>query len=121
MNKGLLIALIIAGTLVLLVLIVVVAASNQSKQTPSATSPIPAATTPAQDTSPHTQVPPPRLLPDGINNGMIVHCPATGGIYKVENNAKRWYSLNAYIAAGNPPSVDVACATIDAIPSGPNM
>lgn len=59
-------------------------------------------------------------LPTGVNNGDIIGCPDMG-IYKVENNKKRWYDAPTFILSGRPKAKTVTKEVCDAIPKGENM
>lgn len=63
--------------------------------------------------------PPP--LPAGVANGDIIRCAATGRIYSIENNTKRWYSTDVYDKLGRPQYKSANCATVSNIPIGPDM
>jgi hypothetical protein len=61
-------------------------------------------------------------LPPGITNGMTVKCPNRGEIYRIENNAKRWYpNWDIYASWGATTPTIIDCAVLDKIIRGPDM
>lgn len=61
-------------------------------------------------------------LPDGVANGDVIRCAATGGIYKIENGTKRWYpNMEIYTKHGQPEYKSANCAVVSNIPAGPHM
>ena len=61
------------------------------------------------------------MLPHDVKNGEVIRCYATGKVFKVEHGKKRWYSWDAYVAAGKPRFVMKNCSSVSAIPDGPDM
>lgn len=60
-------------------------------------------------------------LPAGIKEGDVIQCPGNAGIFKVEGGKKRWYSWNAYVAAGQPVPKVVSCDALNKVPNGANV
>lgn len=61
------------------------------------------------------------MVPNGVSNGEVIRCIATGKVFKVENGQKRWYSWDAYVRAGKPKFVEKNCSIVSALPNGPDM
>ena len=56
-----------------------------------------------------------------LPEGSTVRCDTTGGIYKVENGKLRWYSWDAFVAAGKPAAQNVSCDTLATMQQGSPM
>lgn len=66
-------------------------------------------------------------IPASIANGSIVEggvyrCLASGAVYKIENNTKRWYpNPTIYNKYGAPAITNVECEPLEQIPGGRNF
>jgi hypothetical protein len=61
------------------------------------------------------------MLPEGLKEGDVVACHGSPAIFKIENGKKRFYSWNAYAAAGQPVPKRISCAGLDRVPKGADM
>ncbi|GAB4815471.1 hypothetical protein N2152v2_002517 [Parachlorella kessleri] len=105
----------------------VVALSPSPSPKPASPSPSPKLSpSPSPSPSPRPPSPSPSPTPAGcpLKDGTIAHCATTGEISYIQGGQRRWYSLQAWLAAG-PPAVTFeesgGCPKMKACPDGPPM
>lgn len=64
---------------------------------------------------------PKHVLPEGVVEGEVIRCSATGKVFKIMNGAKRYYSWNAYVRDGKPAYTNKPCPVVSALVEGPDM
>lgn len=64
---------------------------------------------------------PKHVLPDGITEGEVIKCAATGKVFKIMDGTKRYYSWNAYVKDGQPQYTNKPCPVVSALANGPDM
>lgn len=64
---------------------------------------------------------PEHTLPDGVVEGEVIRCSATGKVFKIMNGTKRYYSWNAYVRDGKPAYTNKPCPVVSALVDGPDM
>jgi hypothetical protein len=60
-------------------------------------------------------------LPTWAPDGAVVRCPVDGGVYKISDGKKRYFSYEAWGAVGYPDAKDVDCMALAAMPTGSPM
>lgn len=64
---------------------------------------------------------PKHVLPDGVVEGEVIRCSATGKVFKIMDGTKRYYSWNAYVRDGKPAYTNKPCSIVSALVDGPDM